>query len=137
MHLVTSDEQGKTSEAPEVVRLTVPADPRYLSAVRLVAAALATDLDFTVDDIEELRMAVDEAAAVLISNASDGSSIRLAFTITRAAPAFLGVDGSIDGGLSTDAVDPLARRIVAAVVDRCTLNAGGFSLEKSSSLTRA
>lgn len=138
MQPVTADDQRETDGAPDVVRLAVPADARYLSAVRLVAASLATDLDFTVDDIDELRMAVDEATAVLIGNASNAAVIRLVFTLTRQEPAMLGVDGSIDatidGSTVSDTVDPLARRIVAAVVDRCTLTASSFALEKSSSL---
>lgn len=136
MQPMTVDEQGEAIGAPDVVRLAVPADARFLSAVRLVAAALATDLDFTVDDIDELRMAVDEAAAVLIGNATDSTVIRLVFTMTRQEPAMLSVDGSIDGETATGTVDPLARRIIAAVVDRCTLGPGTFALEKSSSLVR-
>lgn len=136
MHPMTGDERPDTLGAPDVVRLSVPSDVRYLSAVRLVAAALATDLDFTVDDIEELRMAVDEAVAVLVANASGAAVIRLVFTLTRQEPALLRVDGSIDGAASSDAVDPLARRIIAAVVDRCTLSASEFAIEKSSSLAR-
>ncbi|HET9772294.1 MAG TPA: hypothetical protein VFS16_15475, partial [Acidimicrobiia bacterium] len=42
------------------VRLVVPASPEYLRLVRLTAAGLASRLGFTFDEVEDLRIAVDE-----------------------------------------------------------------------------
>lgn len=134
MQAVTAEEATEQARLPETVRLSVPADARYLSAVRLVAAALASDLDFTVDDIEELRMAVDEAVAVLISNAPERSSIAIEFTLIGDGAPCLHVEGALDREPAAGLVDPLAHRIVAAVVDRCALGAAAFTFEKSSSL---
>lgn len=55
--------QGSESGA---VHLSVPAATANLRLVRLVAASMATDLDFGVDEIEDVRVAVDELAAVLL-----------------------------------------------------------------------
>jgi anti-sigma regulatory factor (Ser/Thr protein kinase) len=48
------------------VRLTIPARSRYLRLARLTAAGIASDLGFTLQGIEDVRIAVDEACAILI-----------------------------------------------------------------------
>jgi serine/threonine-protein kinase RsbW len=54
--------------APEadVVELEVPADPAYVAVVRTATAGLAARLDLTLDRIEDLRIAVDEACTLLV-----------------------------------------------------------------------
>lgn len=42
------------------VRLTVPAQPEYLRLARVTAAGLASRLGFTFDEVEDLRLAIDE-----------------------------------------------------------------------------
>src|SRR5918999_3786480 len=42
------------------VRLVVPAAAEYLRLVRLTAAGMASRLGFTFDEVEDLRIAVDE-----------------------------------------------------------------------------
>jgi serine/threonine-protein kinase RsbW len=50
----------------DIVELTVPADGAYLSVLRTATAGLAARLHFTLDEIEDLRIAVDEACALLL-----------------------------------------------------------------------
>jgi len=59
-----------------------------------VKSSLAARLDFTLDDIEDLRIAVDEACAMLLSQAIPGSSLECTFgleadgmTITVSVPS--------------------------------------------------
>ena len=53
----------------DVVELRLPADAAYLSVLRTATAGLAARLDFTLDEIEDLRIAVDEACAMLLPDA--------------------------------------------------------------------
>lgn len=46
--------------------LTVPADGGYLGVLRTATAGLAARLHFALDEIEDLRIAVDEACAMLL-----------------------------------------------------------------------
>ena len=60
-------------EAPALtddVDLDVPADPAYLAVVRTATAGLGARLDLTLDDIEDLRIAVDEACALLLAGST-------------------------------------------------------------------
>jgi serine/threonine-protein kinase RsbW len=51
----------------DVVVLVVPADGGYLSVLRTATAGLAARLKFGLEEIEDLRIAVDEACAMLIT----------------------------------------------------------------------
>ena len=52
----------------DVVLLTVPADGGYLGVLRTATAGLAARLQFALDEIEDLRIAVDEACAMLLAD---------------------------------------------------------------------
>jgi serine/threonine-protein kinase RsbW len=65
----------------DVVTIGLPASSVYLSVLRTATAGLAARLDFTVDEIEDLRIAVDEACAMLLPQAVVGSEIRCEFTL--------------------------------------------------------
>ncbi|HEU5448255.1 MAG TPA: hypothetical protein VFW57_04515 [Acidimicrobiia bacterium] len=54
------DERDEQLRTGGDVRLVVPAAPEYLRLVRLTAAGMASRLRFTFDEVEDLRIAVDE-----------------------------------------------------------------------------
>lgn len=83
--------------ARDHVTIRLPAEGAYLSVLRTATAGLAARLDFTLDEIEDLRIAVDEACAMLLAEAGDGSTLecdfelgRDAMTISVSAPSPLG-----------------------------------------------
>jgi serine/threonine-protein kinase RsbW len=61
------------------VELRIPADGAFLTVLRTATAGLAARLDFTLDDIEDLRIAVDEACAMVLPQARVGSDLACAF----------------------------------------------------------
>ena len=65
------------------VTLTIPADGAYLSILRTATAGVAARLDFTLDGIEDLRMAVDEACALLLPQSKAESNLRCSFNVGR------------------------------------------------------
>ena len=69
----------------DTVTLTLPADGAYLSVLRTATASLASRLDFTIDDIEDLRIAVDEACAMLLAHAVPGADLECRFELTADA----------------------------------------------------
>jgi serine/threonine-protein kinase RsbW len=64
------------------VNIRMPADGAYLSVLRTATAGLAARLDFTLDDIEDLRIAVDEACAMLLGQAVPGSDLECSFALS-------------------------------------------------------
>jgi serine/threonine-protein kinase RsbW len=67
----------------DVVTVRIPASGAYLAVLRTATAGLAAHLDFTLEEIEDLRMAVDEACALLLSGAVGGSDLTCAFELDR------------------------------------------------------
>jgi len=64
------------------IDINVPADGAYLSVLRTAAAGLAARLNFTLDDIEDLRIAVDEACSILLAQAIPDSRLTCEFHMT-------------------------------------------------------
>ena len=63
------------------VTVCMPAEGAYLSVLRTATAGLAARLDFTLDEIEDLRIAVDEACAMLLPQAIPGTNLECAFDL--------------------------------------------------------
>ena len=80
------------SHSPDV-ELRLPAESAYVAVLRMTTAGLAARLDFTLDDIEDLRMAVGEACALVLENADAGGDLYANFDLT---------DGSIRVSVSAD-----------------------------------
>jgi serine/threonine-protein kinase RsbW len=57
------------------VELRLPADGAYAAVLRTLTAGLAARLDFTMDDIEDLRIAVSEATAMVLEQADVGADL--------------------------------------------------------------
>lgn len=90
--------QRSPGTAPQdVVTIRLPAAGAYLSVLRTATAGLAARLDFTLDEIEDLRIAVDEACAMLLSQALPGADLECEFTLDqdsiRVGVSVLTVDG--------------------------------------------
>ncbi|WP_028648492.1 anti-sigma factor [Nocardiopsis sp. CNT312] len=69
----------------DAVTVTLPADSAYLSVLRTATAGLAARLDFTLDEIEDLRIGVDEACAMLLTQALPGTELTTEFELTPEA----------------------------------------------------
>jgi serine/threonine-protein kinase RsbW len=67
--------------ARDHVTIRLPAEGAYLSVLRTATAGLAARLDFTLDEIEDLRIAVDEACAMLLAEAGDDNTLECDFEL--------------------------------------------------------
>ena len=65
----------------DAVTIKLPAAGAYLSVLRTATAGLAARLDFTLDEIEDLRIAVDEACAMLLTQALPGADLECRFAL--------------------------------------------------------
>ncbi len=96
------------------VELRLPADPRLLRVARVTAAALASDLPFTLQDIEDLRVAVDELAAVAIDGVDADALLELRFEVDDQE---LRVDGRVAGAGEPVELHPVAVDLLGLVAD--------------------
>jgi serine/threonine-protein kinase RsbW len=76
---------GLPATDDDIVHLTVPADGGYLGVLRTATAGLAARLQFALDEIEDLRIAVDEACAMLLAIATRDAELECRFAVTEDA----------------------------------------------------
>jgi serine/threonine-protein kinase RsbW len=105
------------------IELTIPADSRLLRLVRLVASGLASTAGFDVEQLEDLRIAVDEAVAALLEG-GDGSRLVLSFAVDDRAVAMVGHTGRSAEAFDGERLD-ISRQILDAVCDENELASDG------------
>jgi serine/threonine-protein kinase RsbW len=106
----------------ETISITVPAFPRFVHVVRLVAAGLAARLHFTLDDIEDLKIGVDELTAYLTGPRGREGTLEVRFSV--------GADRIEIGGIGRYAatedlrveLSEFSRLILETVADSASLN---------------
>lgn len=114
VNLSPAPAEGTTSR----VVLTVPADGAFVYVLRTTAASLASRLEFTVDDVEDLRIAIGEAASLLVAGAAPGADLECVFDLGRSeAAATLTV--ASDGPLDIDS-DSFAWQVLSTLTASCT-----------------
>jgi serine/threonine-protein kinase RsbW len=66
------------------VELRIPAKAEWVAVARLAVAAVASRLHFSVDEIEDIKLAVAEACTNCIQHGSDGDRIEITSEVTNA-----------------------------------------------------
>src|SRR5512146_603574 len=103
-----------------VVRLVVPAALEYVRIVRLTGSGVASRLGFDVEEIENLRVALDELASMAIEFAA-GGELEITFFTTDTELRIVGrapIADGVDVG-----VEALTAQILKAVIDDYELRA--------------
>ena len=109
------------------VELRLPADSAYVSVLRQTAAGLASRLDFALDTIEDLRIAVGEACALALPEAGEDSSLTAQFHLS---PTHLTVRVAVTGPEAA-APDPesFAWQVLDTLADSASAEVGEGRLE--------
>jgi serine/threonine-protein kinase RsbW len=99
----------------ERLELRVPTTATQLPAVRAMAGDVAMRMDYDLDAVEDLRLAVDEACATLAQIAADDSPLTVVFETTRAG---LHIDAWVPTAEGTDVPrDGFGWAVLATLVD--------------------
>jgi len=102
----------------DVVTLTFDADTRNVGLARTVAAAMCARTDLPIDQLEDVRLAVDEAVSQLIVDAPPDSTVTCIFR-----PEDHGLDISLSSPSMSGnppATDTFAWTVLIALVDDVT-----------------
>jgi len=110
------------SDEGDRIRLTAPAVPEAARIARVAAGGLATRAGFTYREVEEVRLAVGEAAALLAGEAPEDRA-RLV-VVYLLAPHGLHVEMHVEDGdhLPGVLVPDMAAAVLEATVDRWELS---------------
>ncbi|MEQ1874084.1 MAG: hypothetical protein ABL953_10175 [Ilumatobacteraceae bacterium] len=116
-----------TSTNDDTVDVIVPLSPRHASTLRTMAATLGADTGFSIDEIDDFKLAITEAFSMLVSG----------YSAQRARVSFTGLASAVDVRMSLetgDAIsiepDELALAIMKAVVDSYQIGRNAISLRK-------
>ena len=119
--------------APVVV--SIPSDAEYLHVLRAITGVVAARLRMPVDSIEDLRLAVHEAASYLISAAPEAHELTLELVATdRDLRAVVTVEAVLGVWPPPGFEGSLARKVMAGLADssmvRLRGNAPAIELHK-------
>lgn len=108
----------------DTICLSIPAEPVYISVVRLTASSLASNLGFDIEEVEDIRVCVSEACNNLMN---DRSQISLRFTVKESA---LEID--VDGfSKPYTEQDKLGYLIMSSLMDVVEETADGIHMIKA------
>jgi len=97
------------------VRLSMPAVPELIRLARLTAAGLAARLAFSLDDVEDVKIAIDELCHLLVSAAGGKGTLTLTYRLVGDS---LVVEGAAEADSGTEPrPNELSALILAAVAD--------------------
>jgi serine/threonine-protein kinase RsbW len=118
---------GHASSA-DLIELLVPMRSEYASTLRTLAASVGADLGFSIDELDDVRLAISEVFSVLVDAAGD--SRRRARIEMSATDSSLSVMLGCDGAPASVELDELAEHILRSVTDSYVVTADGISFVK-------
>ena len=88
--------------ACETIKMEISANPDFVSIIRLTTSGIANKIGFSIDDIEDMKVAVSEACTNAIKHSSD-NKFSVEYTIFEDGLTIKIVDSG--KGYDVDAVD--------------------------------
>jgi serine/threonine-protein kinase RsbW len=105
------------------VRLVVPARPEFLRLARVTAAGLAGRLGFSYDEVEDLRLAIDELCFGLTGPTGRHGTVELIYRVDDGGLVVEG-HGHFLEDIAPVMLTDLSRVILGALVDEHDLGTG-------------
>lgn len=103
----------------DVLTLTFPARSGYLRICRITTTTVAADLGFDVDQLDDVRLAVDEAVTWLLADEQAGGEVSLALQVSDGSLSVNGERRSND--VPQREIDDLVHAILGATLDEYEL----------------
>jgi serine/threonine-protein kinase RsbW len=105
----------------DLIEVRLPATPAHLPVLRTLSADLAARLDFNLDEVADLRMAVDEACAGLVARAAAPTTLTVSFKAENGTLWVVASAQTTDG--AEPARDTFGWRVLTALVDEVDTSA--------------
>ena len=106
------------------VRLELPASPEFLRVARMMAAGVASRLGFTLEEVDDLRIAIDELCFCLVGRSGRPGTVSIRYVMRPDGLAVEGVGHFTDHANEEPRLSPLSLQILKAVTDECHVEGG-------------
>jgi serine/threonine-protein kinase RsbW len=108
------------------IELRIPPDPAYVRIARLAAGDMGGRVGFSIDELDDVRLAVDEVCAILIGARGLALELRM-----QARDRALFIEGRMPGAMTPIAPSDLSEMLLGALIDSCsfTTNDDAVSFE--------
>jgi hypothetical protein len=124
---------GSDAGNSDVVDISVPMRTEFIATLRMMAASIAADAGFSIDEIDDLRLAISEVVSSLTDlqpAAAGDDRIDVSFVV---APSRVSVTITTRHGDVAIELDDLASSILRSVVDVVVIDGATVTLGKRAS----
>ena len=109
----------------EQIKLTLPVNAAYVSAARLTASSVANRLNFDIEEIEDIKVAVSEACTYIIKNPcfSSNDNFKIEFNMSKDN---IKINLSVESDKKVDIDDDeMSLRVIKAIMNSTDINYDG------------
>ena len=108
--------------ADDSIVITVPPKPEFLGPVRAFAGSVAAQQRLSVDDIDDVRLAIDKAFSYLLTLGSSASEIVVSFLpTTQELITTVSINATLSRWPPSAVEDTLSWKVISGLVDRVAL----------------
>src|SRR5690349_14348374 len=120
---IEENERMKVDPRHPFVEFRIPPDPAYVRIARLAAGDMGGRVGFSIDELDDVRLAVDEMCAILIGARGGVLEIRM-----QALDRMLFVEGRVPDARAEVTPSELSEMLLGALVDSCEFSVRGHDL---------
>ncbi len=113
----------------DFIGVEVPLRTKYAATIRLLVASLAADAGFSIDEIDDLKLAVSEVFTQMVEADGERGAGRARLRL-QLGDSSIGVHLTSDVDAGPLELDPLSTAILSSVVDAHRVATDGVSLVK-------
>jgi serine/threonine-protein kinase RsbW len=105
------------------IEFRIPPDPAFVRIARLAAGDMGGRVGFSIDELDDVRLAVDEMCAILIGARGDVLEIRM-----QARGRTLFVEARVPESSAEITPSELSTMLLGALVDSCEFSTRGHDV---------
>ena len=113
----------------DVIKLIIPSKPDYISVIRLTSSAIASNIGFNIEEIEDIKVSIAEACINAIDK-SDEITIQFNIETDKLIMKVDNVSSSKDDNIDLDRERELGILIIKSLMDEVNFSEEGVEMIK-------
>ncbi len=132
MRPMTESASAPAPVGSDVVEISVPMRTEFIATLRTVAASIGADAGFSIDEIDDLRLAISEVVSSLTDRTAPDDRVDASFVTEGSRVAVTITTRRGDAAIE---LDELASSILNSVVDEFVVDGSAVTIVKLASET--